>query len=301
MGSSPNLSGSITMTDSASAVLTKVRGEMEKTNASACKGGTAATSMGAGWAKAAVGLGVAAIGFSTLTRAIGDSISAAVEDDKSVRSLNQALANSGQSFATKELGEWTQALQLSLGVSDDLIRNGLRAMTNAGADTAESQKLVALSLDIAAGSGRDAASVQAALAKAYGGQTTALGRLGVGIDKATLASGDMDKITAILAAKFNGQAKVASESYAGAMARISEAAGEASESVGYSLLRAIDTLTASTGGPGGAGSAIVSLGDGIADIVDQAMLGVQAVDSLVGSINNLIPGSDDAGVPGRWL
>jgi len=301
MASSPNLSGSITMTDNASAVLAKVRGEMERTNTAASKGSTAATSTGASWGKAALGIGVAALGFGALTRAIEDSIKAAVEDDKSVRSLNQALLNSGQSFATKELGEWTQALQLSLGVSDDLIRNGLRAMTNAGAETAESQKLVALSLDIAAGSGRDAASVQAALAKAYGGQTTALGRLGVGIDKATLASGDMDKITAILSAKFSGQAKVASESYAGSMAKLSEAASEASESVGYSLLRAIDTLTASTDGAGGAGQAIVSFGDGIGEIVDQAMLGAQAIDSLAGSIGKLIPGSDDAGDSQSYL
>ncbi len=41
-----------------------------------------------------------------------------------------------------------------------------------------------------------------ALAKAYGGQTTALSRLGAGLSKATLASGDLDLITKELTQKF---------------------------------------------------------------------------------------------------
>jgi hypothetical protein len=54
-----------------------------------------------------------------------------------------------------------------------------------------------LAVDISAGTGRDLSQVVMALGKASDGSTAGLARLGVGLDKATLATGDMDLITQI--------------------------------------------------------------------------------------------------------
>jgi hypothetical protein len=86
-----------------------------------------------------------------------------------------------------------------------------------------------------------------ALAKAYGGQTTALSRLGAGLSKATLASGDMDLITSELTKKFSGQALTAAQGYAGQMDRIAVASENAKEIIGKDLMDSLALLSGPDG------------------------------------------------------
>jgi hypothetical protein len=111
--------------------------------------------------------------------------------------------------------------------------------------------------------------VSLALAKAYGGQTTALSRLGAGLSKATLASGDLDLITAELTKKFSGQALAAAEGYAGSMAKLAVASENAKEIIGKDLLDAMQ-LIAGKDGIGGATTAM----EGFATQVGNAIYGV---------------------------
>jgi hypothetical protein len=108
-----------------------------------------------------------------------------------------------------------------------------------------------------------------ALAKAYGGQTTALSRLGAGLSKATLASGDLDLITAELTKKFSGQALAAAEGYAGSIAKLTVASENAKEIIGKDLLDAMQ-LIAGKDGIGGATTAM----EGFATQVGNAIYGV---------------------------
>jgi hypothetical protein len=81
-----------------------------------------------------------------------------------------------------------------------------------------------------------------ALAKGYSGQTTALSRLGAGLSKTLLKSGDMEAITAQLSKLFAGQAQTAAKTYAGQMAILSVSAKEASETIGFALINSLIDL-----------------------------------------------------------
>jgi hypothetical protein len=93
-----------------------------------------------------------------------------------------------------------------------------------------------LALDVSAGTGKSLDSVVGALSKAYLGNKTSLGKLGVGIDKAKLKTMSFDQITKNLSTTFSGQAKAASDTYAGSVEGLKIAWSEFQESVGYKIL-----------------------------------------------------------------
>lgn len=197
-----------------------------------------------------------------------DGVQAALEDEKAARSLAQTLENLNQGFRTDGVEAFVDSLQRATGVSDGELRPALQTLLTATGDVDKAQKALTLALDVAAGSTKDLDSVVAALSKGFLGQTTALQRLGVGIDQAVLASKDMDAITGALSTKFSGQAAVAADTYQGRIDRLSVAADEAKEKIGYSLLNAVDALGKAFGGTGGATTAIDEFSNGVVAIVD---------------------------------
>ena len=210
-------------------------------------------------------------------------------DEKAARSLSLALANTGNAFATIEVEKFIADLQRTTGVLDDNLRPAFRTLLTATGDVKKSQDGLALALDIAAGTGRDLNSVSLALSKGFGGQTTALSRLGAGLDKATLKTGDMDVILGQLTDKFKGQALAAAEGYAGSMDRLAVASNNAKEIIGKDLLDAM-ALIAGKDGIGGATTAM----EGFATQVGNAIYGIGVLTSKLKSL----PG---AGVIGQFL
>ena len=187
-------------------------------------------------------------------------------DEKAARSLSLALANTGNAFAAIEVEKFIADLQRTTGVLDDQLRPAFRTLLTATGDVKKSQDGLALALDIAAGTGKDLGAVSMALAKAYGGQTTALSRLGAGLDKATLKTGDMDVIVGQLTDKFKGQALAAAEGYAGSMDRLAVASANAKEIIGKDLLDAMK-LVSGKDGIGGATTAIEGFAAGVGDAI----------------------------------
>jgi hypothetical protein len=200
-------------------------------------------------------------------------------DEKAARSLSLALANTGNAFAAIEVEKFIGDLQRATGVLDDNLRPAFRTLLTATGDVRKSQDGLALALDIAAGTGKDLGAVSMALAKAYGGQTTALSRLGAGLSKATLASGDLDLITAELTKKFSGQALAAAEGYAGSMARLAVASENAKEIIGKDLLDSMQ-LIAGEEGIGGATTAM----EGFATQIGNVIYGIGVLTSKLNSL-----------------
>jgi hypothetical protein len=200
-------------------------------------------------------------------------------DEKAARSLALALANTGNAFAAIEVEKFIADLQRATGVLDDNLRPAFRTLLTATGNVKKSQDALALALDISAGTGRDLGAVSLALAKAYGGQTTALSRLGAGLSKATLASGDLDLITAELTKKFSGQALAAAEGYAGSMARLAVASENAKEIIGKDLLDAMQ-LIAGEEGIGGATTAM----EGFATQIGNVIYGIGVLTSKLNSL-----------------
>ena len=304
MASSANLSASITMTDQASAVLAKVRGESEPSNATAGKGSGAATGFGASWMKAAAAAGVAAIGVSKLKDLLGEAMQAAMDDQKSVTALGQALNNLGMGSANAELQAWVKNVQMATGASDDLLRNGLVRIISATKDVATAEQAMTLALDIQAGGYADAEGAAKALSAAYMGNTTALRKLKLPISAAALESKDMTRITKELSTLVGGQAAAAAETYAGKMLRVNTAVAEAKENLGYGLLRAVDGVSNALGGADGAVSLIDEMGTAMRHNGEGIAVVVEGLSNFNSQVMNLIPGlsdlNEELGITVNW-
>ena len=212
------------------------------------------------------------------------SVKAFAADEKAARSLALALANTGNAFASIEVEKFIADLQRTTGVLDDQLRPAFRTLLTATGDVKKSQNGLALALDIAAGTGKDLGAVSMALAKAYGGQTTAISRLGAGLDKATLKTGDMDVIIGQLTDKFKGQALTAAEGYSGSIARLAVASENAKEIIGKDLLDAMQ-LIAGKDGIGGATTAM----EGFATQIGNAIYGIAVLTNKIKNIPLISP------------
>jgi len=222
----------------------------------------------AGLQRSVKNLGMA-LGVAFSARAITNfsklAVKAFAEDEKAARSLALAVANTGNAFAQLDVESFIQRMQRTTGVLDDDLRPAFRTLITATGDVKKSQDALALALDISAGTGKDLSAVSMALAKAYGGQTTALSRLGAGLDKAILKTGDMDEITKELQARFSGQALEATKGFAGQMALLTVAVNDAKEAIGKGLVDALGVLSGGQGGTGGAITVINDMATGIAE------------------------------------
>ena len=169
------------------------------------------------------------------------AINAFAADVQAAKSLAIQLENTGNAFRVDEVEAYIAKLQGLYGVLDDQLRPAFQTLLNATGSVTLSQKALETALNVSAGTGKDLASVVAAIAKGASGTTTALSRLGTGLDKATIASGDMNKIMAALDKKFAGQAQARLSTYAGKMDLLKVASANATEIIGKGL---IDALTA---------------------------------------------------------
>ena len=169
------------------------------------------------------------------------AINAFAADEKAAKSLAIQLENTGNAFRVNEVEAYIAGLQNLYGVLDDQLRPAFQTLLNATGSVTLSQKALETALNVSAGTGKDLGTVVAAIAKGASGTTTAIQRLGTGLDKTVIATGDMNKIMAALDAKFKGQALARLETYAGKMDLLKVNAANATEIIGKGL---IDALTA---------------------------------------------------------
>ena len=214
--------------------------------------------------KVAGTLGVA-LSAAALVKYSNTAVKAFAADEKAAKSLGQTLKNTGNLVAGKGANSFIDQLQRATGVADDQLRPALQSLLNSTGDYATSTKALNLALDISAGTTKDVGTVSNALAKAYAGNTTALAKLGTGLSKATLKTGDMAAITETLQRLFTGQAGIAAETYAGKMQRLQIATSEASETIGGALAQSF-VILAGTSEIATATKQIDDLAEGIANL-----------------------------------
>jgi hypothetical protein len=171
-----------------------------------------------------------------------DGVKAAIEDEQAQLRLANALkaatgATDAQIKATEDM-----ILQTSLatGVADDQLRPALQRLAVSTKSTEEAQKLLSLALDISKGSGKDLESVANALGKAQDGNTTALGRLGLGLSKAELSTLSFTEVQAKLSELYGGAAAANAETFQGKIDRLKVGFDEAKESLGVALLPTVE-------------------------------------------------------------
>jgi len=200
--------------------------------------GAAGVKIGKAFAAAAAAAGAAAI-------AIGiEGVKAAVADEKAQTQLALALENATGATQAQIKATEDSILQMSLatGVADDELRPALGRLVRSTQDTEKAQELLALAMDISTSTGKPLETVANGLAKAYDGNTAALGKLEIGLSTAELKSMTFEDAQSRLSDLFGGAAAANAETYAGKIARVQVAFDEAKETVGTALLPILDKL-----------------------------------------------------------
>lgn len=171
------------------------------------------------------------------------AINAFMADEKAAKSLELQLKNTGFAFSAPAVEYYIANLQKTTGVLDDELRPAFQQLLTVTGSVTQSQGALSTALNISAATGKSLTEVSSALTRAYSGNTTGLSRLGAGISKATLKTGNMELIMAELNQKFSGQAAARLDTYAGKMDLLAAGAANAKETIGKGLLDSLSLLS----------------------------------------------------------
>ncbi|NBW14271.1 MAG: hypothetical protein EBR82_40365 [Caulobacteraceae bacterium] len=212
------------------------------------------------------------------------AVAAFAADEKAAKSLEVQLKNTGFAFSAPGVEAYIGNLQKLYGVLDDELRPAFQQLLTATGSITKSQDALETALNVSAATGKSLSEVSAALTRGFSGNTTGLTRLGAGLSKATLKTGDMDKIMAELNAKFAGQAAARLGTFAGKMDLITVASADAKEIIGKGL---VDALTAlgDDKSIGNFTDSMTELAKGIADVtrgIGELGRGIQTIANLPG-------------------
>jgi hypothetical protein len=230
------------------------------------------------------------------TKLAVDGVKAAIEDEAAQLRLANALktatgATEGQIKATEDF-----ILQTSLatGVADDSLRPALQRLAVSTKDTGEAQRLLSLALDISKGKGIELETVANALGRAQDGNTTALGRLGLGLSKAELATLSFTDVQTKLSDLYGGAAAANAETFQGKIDRLKVGFDEAKESLGVALLPQVEkfiTFLNDTGIPTLNAFIAGLTGDqGLSASLNETQRGAESFGKAIGVVAGIISG-----------
>jgi hypothetical protein len=173
-----------------------------------------------------------------------EGVKAAIADEKAQTQLALALQNATGATNAQIKATEQSILQMSLatGVADDNLRPALGRLVRSTGDTAKAQELLALALDISASTGKPLEAVANGLGRAFDGNTSALGKLEIGLDRAQLKTMSFEDAQATLSNLFGGAAAANADTYAGRIARMQIAFDEAKETIGFALLPILEKV-----------------------------------------------------------
>ena len=217
------------------------------------------------------------------------SIKAFNDQQKEIAQLTSALNSLNEGFRFTEVNQFLDKMEDVTKVGGDKLVPAFSQLARVTEDVDKAQKLLGISLDISAGTGRDLSSVTAAISRAMSGNTEALGKLNVGLDKNIIKYGEVDDILDILEGKFKGSAANAVNTFEGRMKTLTIESDRAKEAIGAGLVDAI-TILGGTNGIDTAADSMKRLSDetanalrGLALLVKQ--IGIEAPEGGFGLAN----------------
>jgi hypothetical protein len=201
--------------------------------------GDKATEFGKKAALAFAVAGAAALAFGA------DAVKAAAEDALAQEKLAETIRATTNATASQIKGveDYITKTSIAIGVTDDQLRPAFSRLVRSTKDTEEAQRLLNLALDLSVAVGKPVETVANALGKAYDGNTTALAKLGLGLDANLLKSKDNEAIIKSLETTYGQFAEGAAETAAVKFERIRIATDEAKESIGAALLPVVEQLS----------------------------------------------------------
>jgi len=225
-----------------------------------------------------------------------DGVRAAIEDEQAQLRLANALrqatgATDAQIAATEDMILKTS---LATGVADDKLRPAMQRLAVSTKSTEEAQKLLTLALDISAASGKDLETVANALGRAQDGNQAALGRLGLGLSKAELATLSFTEVQAKLAELYGGAAATNAETFQGKIDRLKVGFDEAKESLGVALLPAVEQFITFLNDQGiptlNAFIAGLTGDEGLSASLTETQKGAESFGKAIGVVSGIISG-----------
>ena len=192
--------------------------------------------------KAAIPAGIALAGLGAAATAAGgflfSAAKAAMEDAKSQRELAASIRSVTKATdpQLKAIEDYIDATQRSYGISDDKLRPSLARIVRSTKDVSKAQSVLTTALRVSTATGKPLETVANALSKAYDGQNTAIGKLGLGFDKAELKALSFEQVQEKLDKRFAGAAADAANSFEGKVARLKITFDELKESAGNKIL-----------------------------------------------------------------
>jgi len=217
-------------------------------------------SSGAKKAFASIGVGLS---FAFIAHELTDASKAAIEDQKSQALLATQLktstnANDDQiASVEKSIAKF----QLQASVADDKLRPAMATLVRNTGSITESQKLMAIALDVSAGTGKDLDTVALALSKSFNGNDAALVKLLPSV------KGMKDPLTE-LARQFDGASAAAANN--DPIARMNIIFDEMKEKVGVALLPALTDFSSWLASPGGT-EALKLISDALVTVLTDAV------------------------------
>jgi hypothetical protein len=190
----------------------------------------------------------AAVAFAAAGAAIGAfalaSVKAAAEDEVGQKKLEETIRNTTSATADQIAGidKYITKQSIATNTTDDVLRPALSRLVLATKDVTKAQELLSLAQQIAAARSLPLETVTNALGKAYEGSNTALGKLGTGISKATLATLTFDQTQQLLNKTFDGFIENQADTAAFKFGQIKIAVDESKEAIGAALLPVVKEL-----------------------------------------------------------
>jgi len=212
-----------------------------------------------------------------------NAATAFIEDEKAATQLAQAVKNLGLAFETPRIEEFIAKMAAASGVTDDQLRPSMQKLLQTTGSVAKSTELLTQALDISRGSGVDFETVVQDLSAAYVGQTRGLRKYSLGLSQAELKTMTFADVQAKLSKQFAGSNAAYLETYAGKMGILSNAAGEASETIGKSLMDSLSLLA-------GDGNSIQPLADAMGEFATYVGDAIYGVAVLIDKLKSL-PGA----------
>ncbi|CAB4173975.1 hypothetical protein UFOVP974_19 [uncultured Caudovirales phage] len=190
----------------------------------------AVSNLGKSLKRALIGVSMAAFAKS--------AISAFVVADKTAQSFANTMNNIGLKEATADILAMTDAMEMQFGVAASRLIPAYQKFAVITRDTADSQQLLNLALDVAAGTGNNLETVTNAFTRALNGNNASLGKLGSNLTKTDLQTLSLNENLEKLAQNYAGAASTASETLSNKITRVGLAFQKAKEKIGGGLIDA---------------------------------------------------------------
>jgi len=232
----------------------------------------------------AAGLGLLTVAAGAFAVKLGvDAVQAAAADEAELAKLNTTLNNLGFGAASGQVSTFIDNLQFASGVSESQLRPAFDRLVRSTKDVAVAQQALQIALDASAITGKDVESIANAMGRGFDGATGALGKLGIGLDSATLKTGDMNLIMSQMATTFAGGAANAANTLDGKLRILKIGMDEVQESFGQGLIDGFfDAITGGTGSITDASNALRDMQDNVNSIGET--IGVVAAGIINGFI-----------------